>query len=307
MIKQDWGRLQQGYSHYLWVHWSKAATGMQLSAMRALIKLDCEWLQQGYNYPPSEHWSSWTAKDCNRDTVISRVSTDQHWLWKAAAAEIQLSAKMQQGYSYQPSEHWSSWTSKGSRRDTVISQENTDQTGLQKTAAGRQWWEHWWSWTTKECSRDTVLSVVDTYLRKFKARSGSGINHSWSTTLVISMRTLIKLDCSKQQQWHWSLNGLHQGYSYQLISHESTDQWMDCERLHQGYSYQLISHESIDQWMDCERLHQGYSYQRISYESTDQWAAKDCSYPKTDKTSPLNTIIKIIVKCTNNFQFSIFI
>ena len=55
------------------------------------------------------------------------------------------------------------------------------------------------------------------------------------------------------------------------------------------------------------RLHQGYSYQPISYESTDQWAAKDCSYPKTDKTSPLNTIIKIIVKCTNNFQFSIFI
>ena len=142
MIKQDWGRLHQGYSHHPWVHWSKAATGMQLSAMRALIKLDCEWLQQGYNYPPSEL----IKLDCER---------------------------LQQGYSYQPSEHWSTLTLKGSSsRDTIISQ---DATGIQLSAEWAlvkldferqqkryscQPREHWSNWTAKDCSRETVMRAL---------------------------------------------------------------------------------------------------------------------------------------------------
>ena len=174
MIKQDWGRLHQGYSHHPWVHWSKAAAGIQ-SSMSALIKgcnrdavishestdqaglrmtatgiqLSAEWVdqaglrktatgiqlsaewalintdferqqQQRYNYQPR----------CNRDTVISRVSTGQAGLRKAAE-EIQLSAKRTliklDCKRLQPGD----------------SDESTDEAGLQKTAAGIQCYQLW--------------------------------------------------------------------------------------------------------------------------------------------------------------------
>ena len=158
MIKQDWGRLHQGYSHHPWVHWSKAAAGIQPSSMSALIK------------------------GCNRDAVISHESTDQTGL-RMTATGIQLSAewalikldceRLQQGYSYQPSEHWSTLTLKGSSsRDTIISQ---DATGIQLSAEwalvkldferqqkrySYQPREHWSNWTAKDCSRETVMRAL---------------------------------------------------------------------------------------------------------------------------------------------------
>ena len=124
MIKQDWGRLHQGYSHHPWVHWSQAAAGIQPSSMSALIK------------------------GCNRDAVISHESTDQaglrmtatgiqlsaEWVDQAGlrktATGIQLSAewalvkldfeRQQKRYSCQPREHWSNWTAKDCSRETVM-------------------------------------------------------------------------------------------------------------------------------------------------------------------------------------------
>ena len=66
---------------------------------------------------------------------------------------------------------------------------------------------------------------------------------------------------------------------------------MDCERLHQGYSYQRISHESTDQWTakDCNRdTVINLSAMRALI---NEWTAKDCIRDTVINLSAMRALI----------------